>query len=314
MDAFEARLQFVQVIKNLHKTLHKRRDTSPSSSSFQKSSNISDPVQFYQRHFEHHYEDFHQCFFETVQHMDSLDRLNVLIFWSRIIAALWPRCMKNTDGQWNISGKVTFEYLLLDLNKMLEFVLPPEDWKALTNLPVSIEILQFLLNLLKGDELETLKHDSTSLEELECSRESIISNFPSEIQEKILHKDFHFQWGCSSKSEDFNDSLRECLSILIDRRQKAVILQEMYRKHLFLALPSSSQLPTILHRMENDRERHKKSKEHNWFIDRAHMLDTTEFDGLWDDFSMGMTKNDYQNIKNLQEIAQSSYMYLKKVK
>ena len=96
----------------------------------------------------------------------------------------------------------------------------------------------------------------------------------------------------------------------LDVYKRRVIIQEMYRKHLCLNLPSSSQPPTVLHRMENDRERHKKSKEHNWFIDREHMLDTTEFDNLWKTFATGMNRNDYQNIKNIQEIAHTSYIYL----
>ena len=61
--------------------------------------------------------------------------------------------------------------------------------------------------------------------------------------------------------------------------------------------------------MENDRERHKKSKEHLWFINRDFILDQQEFDALWAANRQGMTRDDYNNIKELKEIAQNSYMY-----
>lgn len=242
--------------------------------------------------------------------MDSLDRLNVLIFWSRIIAALWPRCLKNTDGQWNIYGKVVFQYLLMDLNKMLDLVLPVEDWKALTNLPVSIEILQFLLHLVKTPEVESMLNRTSDLTLLTCPRDELMKSLSEETLHQIEVKKFEFRWLEHTPATRYENSLEQCLKILVDRREKTVIIQEMYRKHLCLNLPSSSQPPTVLHRMENDRERHKKSKEHNWFIDREHMLDTTEFDNLWKTFATGMNRNDYQNIKNIQEIAHTSYIYL----
>ncbi|BAO38205.1 CTD kinase subunit gamma [Kluyveromyces marxianus] len=321
MDAFEARLQFVQVIKNLHKTLHKKRDTSPSGAALSSSGSSSgsaftDPVQFYLKHFEHHYEDFQQCFFETALNMDSLDRLNVLIYWSRIISSLWPRCLKNVDGQWNIQGKVLFEFLLLDLNKMVDIVLPKEDWKSLTNLDVSIEVLQFIISLVKSDSnalnFEPYKEDGLEKYQklLELDRSHIVDQFSESIWNKINEKSFEFEWVEHTKQPTCEQSIIQCLQILVDRRSKAFILQEAYRKHLVLNLPNTSQLPTVLHRMENDRERHKKSKEHRWFIERDDMMDTIEFDTIWNSFSLGMNRNDYQNIKTIQEIAQASYKYL----
>ncbi|CDO93471.1 unnamed protein product [Kluyveromyces dobzhanskii CBS 2104] len=353
MDAFEARLRFVDVIKHLHKTLHKKRDTSPSadgdsatgatgavgsangsnaasaaaaavaaaaaaaaaSSSSSSgaggasSSSLADPVQFYLKHYEHHYEDFHQCFFLTTTNMDSLDRLNVLIYWSRIVSSLWARCLKNVDGQWNVQGKVMFEYLLLDLNRMLDLVLPKQDWKSLTNLSVSIEVLRYITSLVKSEEPQI----DECWQLLARSREEIVNQFTEQEWACVNGTQFDasaLEWVQATQQERCDASLLQCVQLLVDRRRKAFLLQEYYRKHNFLALPTSSLSQTLLHRMENDRERHKKSKEHEWVIDRVTMTDTVEFDALWNSYAQGMNRNDYQNIKTIQEIAQQSYMYL----
>lgn len=347
MDAFEARLRFVDVIKHLHKTLHKKRETSPgadgdstisaaamaiagstgtgaagsngnASASGSSSSLLQDPVQFYLKHYEHHFEDFHQCFFLTTANMDSLDRLNVLIYWSRIISSLWSRCLKNMDEQWNIQGKVMFEYLLLDLNRMIDLVLPKEDWKALTNLPVAIEVIQFISSLVTGNssDMDVSEQNQNSIEEcwklLSQDRQETVNQFNQLEWDCIEKKQFAvgLEWVQYRKQSRCDSSLLQCLQLLVDRRRKAFMLQECYRKHSVLALPISSQLQTLLHRMENDRERHKKSKEHEWVIDRATMTDTLEFDTVWNSYALGMNRNDYQNIKTIQEIAQQSYMYL----
>lgn len=299
MDAFEARLQFLQVIKNLHKTLNASKDTSPISSGGQQQ---NDPVQFYLRHYEHHYEDFQQCMLDSTQKMDSLDRLNVVIYWSRLISMLWPRCMKDVNGEQNIPGKVVYEHLLGQLSDIMLLVLPENDWKSLTNLKVCIDIFTYLNSLCGAIE------DSTKISHLTQTREDFISKIDPPLATQVSEHKLEVPWYKPEKSHDWVKSFSTTLDLLIDRKKLAYYLQEYYRQNGACALKSGTNTSIILHRMENDRERHKKSKEHLWLTERDYILDTREFDLLWRSFE-GMTKNDYNTVREVNKIAHSSYMY-----
>ncbi|AGO10326.1 AaceriABL130Cp [[Ashbya] aceris (nom. inval.)] len=295
MDSLEARLKFIEVIKSLHKTLNVSRDTSPSSTQ----PAATEPVHFYLMHYEDHYEDFHSCLFEVTASMDSLDRLNVLIYWSRLVSSLWPRASKDVNGQPNIAGRVVHDYLLKDLGRMLALVLPEHDWKALTNLPVATDVFLHVWRTVGSPSAQ-------DIEPLTCRRES----FPldPDLRGFIDRQSLDPAW--RTPKPDASDSMREALLLLVDRRAKAIFLQEYYRAHGAVSVPASTSASTILHRMESDRERHKKSKEHLWFTDRdSSMLELAEFDALWQQHRKGMTRDDYQDVKQLQRIAQESYLY-----
>ncbi|AET39635.1 Ctk3p Ecym_4606 [Eremothecium cymbalariae DBVPG len=295
MDSLEARLKFIEVIKTLHKTLNVSKDTSPSTAQ----SSATDPVHFYLMHYEDHYEDFHRCLFETAGSMDSLDRLNVLIYWSRLISSLWPRCLKEMDGQYNVAGRVVHDYLLKDLNKMVQLVTPENDWKALTNLQIAIDIFLYIKKII-GEVNDTEVHKLT------CPRSQF--KLDENLFSKLKLKSFELNWG--SPADSCEDAIKDTLDLLVDRRTKAIFLQECFKQHGVINIPASSSANTILHRMENDRERHKKSKEHLWFTERDYsMLEVSEFDILWEQNRKGMTRDDYQDIKQLHRLAQESYLY-----
>ncbi|AMD20278.1 HDL466Cp [Eremothecium sinecaudum] len=295
MDSLEARLKFIEVIKTLHKTLNVSKDTSPSSVS----SSAIDPVHFYLVHYEDHYEDFHRCLFEVAASMDSLDRVNVLIYWSRLISSLWPRCLKEVDGQYNIAGKVVHDLLLKDLNQIVHLVMPKGDWKALSNLQIVIDVFLHISKL-------TNSAEACNTAQLTYPRDK----FPldSVLTRAIEERSLDVPW--RSPQPDSQDILRDTVDLLLDRRAKSLFLQDYFSRHGIVNVTASTNATTILHRMENDRERHKKSKEHLWFTERdTSMLEIAEFDALWQQNRMGMTRDDYQDVKELQHIAQESYLY-----
>ncbi|SCU89876.1 LAFA_0E21572g1_1 [Lachancea sp. 'fantastica'] len=293
MDAFEARLQFLQVIKNLHKTLNVSKDNSPLSSGGQQQ---NDPLAFYLRHYEHHYEDFQQCMLDSAAKMDSLDRLNVLIYWSRLISMLWSRCMRDVDGQLNNTGKVIYGHLLGQLDEMVALALPGNDWKALTNLSVCVDIVIHLNRL-----CEVLNP---------AADEELLKQPYKQLLSDDITSPLELPWLQAIKTDqhDYKQAMRNCYQLLVDRARHAAAMQELYRLEGICTVTEAVNSNTVLHRMENDRERHKKSKEHLWFTDRNFILDVREFDSLWDS-CRGMTRNDYTNLRELKKIAHNSYMY-----
>ncbi|CEP65026.1 Ctk3p LALA0_S17e00518g [Lachancea lanzarotensis] len=295
MDAFEARLQFLQVIKNLHKTLNVSKDSSPLSGGSQQQ---NDPLAFYLRHYEHHYEDFQQCMLDSAAKMDSLDRLNVLIYWSRLVSMLWSRCMRDVDGQLNNTGKVIYGHLLGQLDDMVALVLPENDWKALTNLSVCVDIIIYLNRLC---EVLDQPSDETLLKE---PLNQLLNDYHTSQQllelpwDQAIKKDRH----------DYKQAMANCYRLLVDRARHAASMQELYRLEGICTVTEAVNSNAVLHRMENDRERHKKSKEHLWFTERNFILDVREFDALWGSCK-GMTRNDFSNLRELKKIAHNSYMY-----
>ncbi|CCD24848.1 Ctk3p NDAI_0E00320 [Naumovozyma dairenensis CBS 421] len=155
MDSFEARLQFIQVLKNLQKNLsiidNRTSISSGGETNPMSSSSTVDPIQFYLRSYKDHFEDFHQCLFDTTNKMNSLDRLNVLFYYSKILITL-----RSNMNEFN--EKVIFNVLLPSLCDLYHLILPNYDWKSLTNLDPCIEIYNLLKdNFFKDDELMTLK-------------------------------------------------------------------------------------------------------------------------------------------------------------
>lgn len=295
MDSLEARLKFIEVIKTLHKTLNVSKDTNPLTGQ----SSATDPVHFYLLHYGDHFEDFHRCIFEVASSMDSLERMNVLIYWSQLLSSLWPRCLKQIDGQFNIAGKVVHDYLIKDLNKMIELVMPIKDWKALSNLRIVTEVFMNILQLIGTK-------DTYDLSQLTCPRDNFTLNDSLKIA--IEEGSIDVPWLQASQSCD--ESILDCIDLLVDRRAKAIFLQNYFSTHGVISSNISTSTTSILHRMENDRERHKKSKEHLWVTEREiSMLEVAEFDALWNSSIRGMTRDDYKDINRLRDIAHASYLY-----
>lgn len=286
MDSFEARLQFIQVLKNLQKTLSVLRtgshDESRSNSPSLNRSTGSDPIQFYLKNYPQHYEDFHQCLFDTTSKMDSLDRINVVLYYSRIMYIL-----KTRESEFN--SKVLNEHLLPSLDKLLLLALPKDDWKALTNLKSCIEVFEWL-NKVWGT----------------------VVSWSDEIPAVDLNTPIsHLAWyETTTETADATQSFQNCVHLLKDRLAKQHYLFEYYKVNGICDLPTNSSSSTILHRMENDREKHKRLKENNWVLERPsnNILDPQEFRTLWENDPYNrLTKQDYKNIKELNLIAQQSY-------
>lgn len=286
MDSFEARLQFISVIKNLQKTLN-TLSSNTNDSTNSKSPNLgttiaNDPVQFYLKNYRQHYEDFHQCLFDTASKMDSLDRLNVLLYYSKIISIL-----KSQNSEFN--KKVLDLHILPSLDRMLLLTLPSKDWKSLTNLEFCIDIFKSLNSLYDN----MVEWDDSINFEKSCPIEEV-SWYTPEVP------------GMSPQEAFTNSSC-----ILKDRRAKQHYLYDYYKRNGLCNVPSSSSTSTIIHRMENDREKHKRRKESSWVLTRPSnsFLDPHEFQTLWNlESCNGLTKDDYKNIKDLNTIAQQSYL------
>ncbi|EJS42487.1 ctk3p [Saccharomyces arboricola H-6] len=296
MDSLEARLQFIQVLKNLQKTLHKTRDSTTSSSTTTPPSSQpklnNDPIQFYLRNYRHHYEDFHQCLFDTTLKMDPLDRLDVVIYYVRIIRNLCPHSNSNT----NVT-KVLNDVLLMDVDLVFELCLPCNDWKSLTNLTTCKELFVDLARLIKYDTaIGPSSTDATS--NLEAT------TWYSVKPERI--------------TQDYKQSLQRTEKLLKDRDLKKLAFFQLFDSSAPTINPDLQTQPTgasiLLHRMESDRELHKRSKETSWYVERPSndILDESEFQALWAHFETtdsGFDKDDYKNIKALNDIAKASYMY-----
>ncbi|SJM88438.1 related to CTD kinase subunit gamma [Zygosaccharomyces bailii] len=270
MDSFEARLQFTSVVKNLQKTLGVSKRLE------------NDPVQFYLNHYEHHYEDFHQCMFDTAAKMDSLDRLNVVLYYSSIVEVLHAR-------QSELNARVLNQVLLPSLDAMLLLALPSKDWKALTNLSACADVFHRMNSLVGG--IVTLQKPQL---DMHLPLDKLPWYTPSE------HPSIHY-----------HESFQRAATLLQDRSAKQQYMFQQFRHQGLCAVDAPQPSPqTVIHRMENDREKHKRLKENIWVLPRpnANILDPHEFDLLWNATpSEGLTKGDYRHINEMRKIARVSY-------
>lgn len=286
MDSFEARLQFIQVLKNLQKTLNVLKtgghDESRSNSPSLNRSTGTDPIQFYLKNYYQHYEDFHQCLFDTASKMDPLDRINVVLYYARIMCIL-----KSRDS--DVNSRILKDHLLPSLDKLLLLALPVNEWNALTNLKSCIEVFQWL-NEVWGN----------------------VMSWTDEIPQVDLSIPIsQLTWyECPADTADPEQSFKNTVLLLKDRLAKQQYLFEYYKTNGICDLATSSSSSTILHRMENDREKHKRLKENNWVLERPSIsiVDPQEFRSMWENEPYNtLTKQDYKNIKDLNRIAQQSY-------
>lgn len=286
MDSFEARLQFIQILKSLQKSLNILRtgtddDARSDSPSLNRSAG-TDPIQFYLKNYKQHYEDFHQCLFDTMSKMDPLDRINIVPYYSRIVYIL-----KNRESEFN--GKVLNQHLLPSVDRLLLLALPANDWTALGNLQSCIEVFNWLNQVCDG----------------------VVQWEGDYLQPDTTVPLAQVSWfAMASDSTTVEQSFQNSVLLLQDRLAKRQYLIEYYKREGICNIPTATTNPTILHRMENDREKHKRLKENNWVLERptSTVVDPQEFNSLWENAPFdGMTKEDYRNIKELNGIAQQSY-------
>lgn len=348
MDSFEARLQFIQVIKNLQKSLNvSKEDTdgtlgiglgsgqssgansvshSGSYSNIQElddttigtqvSKSMSDPLQFYLKHYAHHYEDFHQCLFDTGLKMDPLHRLNIVIFYYQIILALVAEMKKRKIDTSSLQATVVYEHLIPSMPRIFEICLPKDDWKALSNLKSCTDIYYNLLRLLKtlpGYQLEMSPEEMT-LSEYTMDSEEVIQAMTqptSELAWKTIAND--------DKPQNVSQSILWTRELLNDRMIKKYVVFKTFvtngvcnLKNSHNSSTSNNNVSNILHRMENDRERHKRQKENNWVVERVSqsMLDENEFKAAWNSITSlpSLSRSDQKDIRQLHTIARGSYL------
>ena len=312
MDSFEARLQFIQILKNLQKTLNVTRDTSlttniatATTATTSNGTKLADPLLFYLKWYEQHYEDFYQCMFTTALKMDPLDRLNIIVYYQMIVISLWPLSKSENPGN-SLPSKVLFENLLPSMDKILELALPANEWKSLVNLRKCIEVFKFINklceNIIEESAMETITQKLQSSEVDDTNLDNM-TWYTVPIGEPKTH----------NGETNYKEAFQTSLALLIDRVEKQQLFYHCFENNAKLDLitsPNSTSSQTTLHRMESDRERHKRSKERTWFIDRTcnTMLDKTEFEKIWLQTTANLSKEDYNNIQELDTIAGQSYM------
>ncbi|SMN20491.1 similar to Saccharomyces cerevisiae YML112W CTK3 Gamma subunit of C-terminal domain kinase I (CTDK-I) [Maudiozyma saulgeensis] len=303
MDALEARLQFIQVLKSLPKTLNLSKNITTTSthgtpntiksvgnSSSSNSDNPQDPTVFYMKHYLQHYEDFQQCMLDTMSKMDPLDRLYILIYYSKIIHELYIHTIhvQNIEQATDTSIKSTvetvlYDHVILGLHTVCELACPKGDMKAFTNLPYCINFyddLKFLFQNASHGTIDTeLSLVQQHITELKQYREELFASFK---QNGIL------------TSEPFDNKNQTTKNNT-----------------------NSSEVQVVLNRMEMDRDRHKKLKEQNWQINRTQNATTTnaisnemlapiEFEQLWNT-TPAFDIRDGHFAKQIQTIANESY-------
>ncbi|KAL3233652.1 hypothetical protein RNJ44_03692 [Nakaseomyces bracarensis] len=336
MDSFEARLQFIQVIKNLQKSLNVSKNDSDISATHQNSvassatnslsasnsytniqelddntiesqvsKSMSDPIQFYMKHYAHHFEDFHQCLFDTGLKMNPLHRLNIVIFYYQILMTLVAEIKQKKLESGSLQVKVVYDHLIPAMPNLFELCLPKEDWKALANLKSCTDIYYNLLRLLK-----TLPDfQLPSSEELTLKEYSIDS---PEVRQQINSA---VEWVTIPSDDEKSKSTIELTKTLLnDRIIKKYVAFRNFVDNSVCNLKNSSNnsgnTSNILHRMENDRERHKRQKETLWVVERSSqsMLDENEFKIAWNTCPTSLSKTDIKDTHELYNIAKSSYI------
>lgn len=296
MDALEARLQFIQVLKTLPKTLNVNRSvtatgTSPVSSqssastvaaaSGKNGSTSQEPLQFYLKNYLEHFEDFQQCLMDTMSKMDALDRLHIMIYYSKIIHELYIQSVIHKDDITlsETIQKILFIHVIPSLHRVYELVIPRNEIKGLTNLPYCMEIYKDLQELFQN------MNNTVAIDELKIV-ESYINNMVQAREELY-------------RSYSENLMLQSTLA-----GTTTPISDDKANEH--------TQIQIALNRMEMDRDRHKRQKEQNWQVFREHgnnsdMLNSNEFENLWNHID-AFDSTDLQVTKEIKTIATQSYL------
>ena len=126
--------------------------------------------------------------------MDPLDRLDVVIYYVRIIRNLYPHSHSNT----NVT-KVLNEVLLMDIDLVFELCLPCQDWKSLTNQATCKELFLDLSKL--------IHYDATS-----------VTHTPSDTT--LIDATTWYSVKTERTTKDYKESLQRTESLLKDRDLK----------------------------------------------------------------------------------------------
>lgn len=170
MDSFEARLQYLNILKNLNKTL----DRDNEDKKFQ------DPIQFYLGTYMEHYEDYHFCLLDYIKKLNTLDRLPCFIYYTRLIDQLHELNNEN-------SIKVLNNVFIPSLLDILKEIMPVGNIMSMTNLnivtsTVNTTIEKIKLNDIHPDETKKIMEYFDALRKWQ---QQLFDNF---IENSVLTK------------------------------------------------------------------------------------------------------------------------------
>lgn len=238
---------------------------NPSSQSMGKTTAFA--IKFQDLH-----EDFHSCILEVLNKVDLNIKINIVYFIENLLNKLYKKDYEDVAYFRNIER---------DFPKIVENCLPNDNLINLINL---YEILNNLEKLFgKADQNRDLR---TLFDSLDATNYDVKVNEPGEA---------------SGESSGF----RKSWLILIAKKEKSIRsrIEQLHAKS-----DSTEDVPLtkeqILNRIETDRERHKKTKEINWIINRNDPR--TEFDKLYVQFDKGLSEKDFRDLKELTLICNES--------
>ncbi|CCF55716.1 hypothetical protein KAFR_0A02800 [Kazachstania africana CBS 2517] len=252
MDAIEARLQFIQILKTITK--------QPTA------------VDFYFNNYKHHYEDFEQCIIDTMSKTQPvLNRLNILLYYVELIVGVLERLNMNQGNDFNFMIFIKFQ--IPNLVKIIRLSIIQEDIFSFVNLQNVVDAFAKIKHALQT-------HVNASLME-----EAVVKSNFQELETFI-------QEMCNARDAKF----------------------EQYTKNTTIFQEETISQNDVLNRMEADRERHKRTKESNWIVERATlpndsnknvMLQYSEFDSMWNGTNK-IDEVDMSYIRQLNEISTNS--------
>jgi CTD kinase subunit gamma len=215
------------------------------------------------------HEDFHSVILEILDRLDVNPRINVLYFIEALIKTVVGA---NRDG-------FPPPYLA-NLERDFKLILEKVIGNDLVNLNCCVDVLR---------EVET-SYGKQNIDLSQIYEHLTLENLGPKIDEK--------------------DGFRAAWSFLISKKRQG-IHDRLKLIHEPFAIPDNYNekltRDQILQRIENDRERHKRFKETNWVVVRPlGKLEKPEFGKIWDEFE-ALDDDDYQELKELQQIARESY-------
>lgn len=299
MDSLEARLRFITILKNLQKTLNVININEMISNKQNIISSDNSAIQ-----------DSHDSSLSTTPTPTSLSTFNIqtndnkyenpIEFYLRNYKDHYEdfhQCLLDTLRKFNVLDRLPIVIFYFKLIYILYYDLKetPLTQSILKDIyiPSILDILNFILP----------ENDIISLTNLDLCSQLVNNLLGSPRIDIIIPSDLQLKIKNIIKSRE---------------KLKQNVLQDYKTQQLILPTLTTNTIepPTILNRMEMDRDRHKRSKETNWKVKRLlssldkhddTMLNPIEFQRQWDTLGP-MTETDLQESKTLISIAQESYL------
>ena len=276
MDALEARMQFIHVLKSLPKTLDVTRrgpgtGRTPENGN-DSSSTGTNPVQFYLAQYPEHHEDLQQCMLDIMGKMDTLDRLYIAIYYHRLVEQL------SAENDSEVATKVLGQFLLPGLPRVYELACPLDQPRALTNLPELVQLFQELKEGLGGAVVNgesALTQVQTYLDQTQEKKQQLMDDFSRTGTINYIATNT----AVPSHLPPLEQTVLNRMEMDRDRHKK----QKEQSWHVHRNVDPSRAPPGI-----------------------NGMLLPHEFDTLWDN-TPALTPSDIRNTAELHEIAASSY-------